>query len=63
MSEKLKGLYVSPELHKKIKAIAVQNDMSVKELTERLIENEIKKRGEHGRNQDQKGSSERDPGE
>lgn len=48
MSE-LKGLYIDPELHKKMKIIAANREITLKELAEEIIGREIK---ENDRNND-----------
>lgn len=67
MSEdKLKGVYISQEVHKKLKILASKKGLKIKELAEILIQRELDiDRDHHSRNQrdtsrkDEKGGEER----
>ena len=51
MDDKLKGLYVDTELHRRIKQIAAERGTSIREIVEKLLIEEIQK--DAGNNQDQ----------
>lgn len=42
----LKGLYINPELHKKIKILAAQRGETLKETVEHLLTQELKGKNE-----------------
>lgn len=52
--EKLKGVYISKEAHKKIKQLAASTGRTMRDITEELIEKELEK---NGRNNDQRNDS------
>lgn len=58
MSE-LKGLYIDPELHKKMKIIAAQKEISLRELAEEIINKELEENGKNTNKSNANGESRR----
>ena len=52
--EKLKGVYISKEAHRKIKQLAASTGRTMREITEELIARELEK---NGRDNDQRNDS------
>lgn len=53
---KLRGLYVDDDLHRRIKTLAAQEGITIREMVEKLLTDELKNRGENGKNSTEKQS-------